>query len=106
MTNAGSRLVDSAYRLKISELRRQESDAESEVLGRMRAGGRPGDDLAVLRKLGGKLAADALDRVAAALPDLVQVHIDAGDRDQARIVDSLRERFVNSSVGHFPGAGL
>jgi hypothetical protein len=72
----------------------------------MRSGGRPGNDLAVLRQMGGKLADDALDRVSVAIPDLIQIHIDAGDRDPGRIVASLLERFVNVCVGHFPGGSL
>lgn len=106
MADPRATLVDSAYRIKLRELQRAESDAESNVLGSMRASGAPGRELAVLKEMGGQLIDGVLEGCEGAIPELVGVHIDAGDRESAPIIASIWGRFVNVCLDHFPGASL
>jgi predicted nucleotide-binding protein len=106
MADPGATLIDSAYRIKLRELQRAESDAESTVLGSMRASRAPGRDLAVLKERGGQLIDGVLNRCEVAIPELVKVHIDAGERESERIIASIWGRFVNVCLDHLPGASL
>jgi hypothetical protein len=102
----GGNSIESFYRIKLRELGERDASDFGDCLARMRSESRPGGDLSVLKRVGGRIAADAIARCEAAIPELVQAHLRIGNRDAAAIAMSIREHFVEAALGSFPGASL
>jgi hypothetical protein len=96
--------IESAYRLKLAEIRRADEADVLACLNQMRGGPRSG--LAVVRAAGGKLVDDAVSRCEAAMVELIIAHLDAGDRSRANIVEDVRSKFLEPALAVLPGAGL
>ncbi len=80
--------VESAYALKVRALSQALNDEIHRCLNEMGAG-HPGQETVVLRQQGPRLAAEAVARAEAALPELTAAHLNAGDRDVDKVVARL-----------------
>jgi hypothetical protein len=98
--------LESVYQLKLRELREVAQSEFAVVLGEMRSQNRPGADLDLIRRSGCELGDRALARCEAAIPELVQAHVSAGDSDVAAIVEHIRARFIDVALEGLPAASL
>jgi hypothetical protein len=98
--------IESIYEIKLRALREAAQTEFSALLGEMRSADRPGADLSLLGRKGGKLADDAVARCEAAIPELAEAHVKAGDHDVGVIVETIQTKLVDALLNGLPGAAL
>jgi GGDEF domain-containing protein len=98
--------IDGAYELAIRRLRHEEQREVAELLKRMQSATQPGQDFSILRHSASKLGDDAVQRCERAIPELVSVHLSAGERDVTAITEALQARLIDIALREYPGTSL
>lgn len=100
-----SKTLESGYRLKVSEEKRAQEDDSRSCFREMGAA-RGNGDFQILHQQGGRLIEKAISRCEEVASFLIELHISNGDRDPAKIAETIGSMFIQEALSHVPGASL